>query len=122
MNRALRAAATSELYKTDPERILGIVRDESNLEEWKKIEKAVKNAEESFMSYGLGNAQQASQEIIKEHNMTNTDWEIMKRMARIGAALETIDKAFEQAKPEYKVLREILEKKRIEKDESCEEN
>ena len=49
--------------------------------------------------------------------MTNTDWEIMKRMARIGAALETIDKAFEQAKSEYKVLREIIEKKGIEQEE-----
>lgn len=49
--------------------------------------------------------------------MTNTDWEIMKRMARIGASLETIDKAFEQAKSEYKVLREILEQTRTEQEE-----
>lgn len=74
------------------------------------------------MSYGLGNAQQASAIVIKEHNMTNTDWEIMKRMARIGAALETIDKAFEQTKSEYKVLREMLERTKTEQEKSCEKD
>lgn len=104
-------------YETNPERIREIVHDKSNLEEWKKVERAVKNAEESFMCYGLGIAQKASQQVIKEHSMTNTDWEIMKRMARIGAALETIDKAFERAKEDYKELRRAIELQKVEQQE-----
>lgn len=121
MNRALRAAATSELYRTSPEKIQGIVRDESNLEEWKKIEKAIKNAEHSFMSYGLGTAQTASQEIIKEHSMTNTDWEIAKRVARLGAELETIDKTLESVKRDYIALRQIVDKSQEAQNEQEEE-
>ena len=118
---AHRAAATSKLYKTNPERLLGIVRDESNLEEWKRIEKAYKNAEKSFISYGLGNAQQASQEIIKEHNMTNEDWEIAKRVARLGAELEAIGKTLESVKRDYVSLWQIINKSQEAQDEKEEE-
>ena len=97
------------------------IRDESNLEEWKRIEKAFKNAEKSFVSYGLGNAQQASQEIIKEHNMTNEDWEIAKRVARLGAELEAIDKTFESVKRDYSALRQIVDKSQEAQNEKEEE-
>ena len=125
MNRALRAAATSELYKTSPERIIGIVRDESNLEEWKRIEKAVKNAEESFMRYGLGNAQLASQEIMKEYNMTNTEWEIAKRVARLGTEIEVINETLESVKRDYIALHQAIKESQEaqnEQEQSCEKD
>lgn len=49
--------------------------------------------------------------------MTNTDWEIVKRVYRLGTELEIIEKTLESVKRDYIVLRQIVDKSQEEQNE-----
>ena len=53
--------------------------------------------------------------------MTNEDWEIAKRVARLGAELEAIGKTLESVKRDYVSLWQIINKSQEAQDEKEEE-